>query len=60
MACCHRVAGALRVRKGEVGGHIGELPADVATQIDELWHRVVEVRFGLPTYQAFCEELALR
>ncbi|MBI1299081.1 sulfotransferase domain-containing protein [bacterium] len=51
---------APRVRKGDVGAHRDELPADVANQVDELWHRVIEARFGLPSYEALRDELAQR
>jgi hypothetical protein len=47
-----------KVRKGGVGGHVHELPADIAAEMDAIWARLVAPRTGFANYAAL--EAALR
>jgi hypothetical protein len=47
-----------KVRAGRVGGHVKELPADIAAEMDAIWTRLVEPRTGFADYAAL--EAALR
>lgn len=59
-----RVAGlpsgsdSAKVRKGEVGQHRYELPADISAELDEIWRTEIGVRLGFPTYQALRDALS--
>ena len=58
-----RVAGlpsgsdSAKVRKGKVGEHKRELPADVSAELDRVWREDIETKFGLPSYAALTDEL---
>ncbi|HZC15475.1 MAG TPA: sulfotransferase domain-containing protein [Caulobacteraceae bacterium] len=39
-----------KVRKGGVGGHVKELPPDLAAEMDAIWTRVVTPRTGFANY----------
>jgi hypothetical protein len=47
----HGVGGA-KVRRGTVGAHRDELPAEVAQAVDRRWRELVTPRFGFPDYAA--------
>jgi len=47
-----------KVREGRVGGHVRELPADIATEMDVIWSRLVEPATGFADYAAL--EASLR
>jgi hypothetical protein len=47
-----------KVRKGGVGGHLNELPVDLAAEMDAIWTRVVAPKTGFANYAAL--EAALR
>jgi len=48
---------AAKVRSGRVGDHRQELPADISAELDAIWSDEIEVKFGLPSYQALRETL---
>jgi hypothetical protein len=47
-----------KVREGRVGGHVKELPADIAAEMDTIWTRMVTPKTGFDGYGAL--EAALR
>jgi hypothetical protein len=47
-----------KVRKGRVGDHRTELPADVCAEMDTIWQEAVEAKVGLSSYQALREAFA--
>lgn len=46
-----------KVRKGGVGDHRTELPADIRRELEQLWQAEITPLFGFPDYQAMREEL---
>jgi len=58
-----RVAGlpsgsdSAKVRKGKVGEHATELPADISAELDRVWQAEIETKLGLPNYAALTDEL---
>lgn len=53
-----RVAGlpsgsdSAKVRKGKVGEHATELPADISAELDRVWREEIEPKFGFASYAA--------
>jgi aryl sulfotransferase len=47
-----------KVREGRVGGHVRELPPEIATEMDAAWTRLVAPATGFADYAAL--EAALR
>ena len=45
-------ADSSKVRKGEVGTHRSELPADIAREMDEIWRHEIGSPLGLEDYEA--------
>ena len=39
-----------KLRTGQVGAHVNELPLDVCQSLDEIWREEMGSRFGLPSY----------
>jgi len=42
---------AIRVRKGRVGDHRLELPADISAEMDAIWQEEITAKWGLASYQ---------
>ena len=61
-ARCNLPAGSdsAKVRKGGVGGHKAELPAEIADAMDAVWTRVVTPATGFADYAALEAELRRR
>lgn len=47
-----------KVKKGRVGAHRTELPAEIGAEMDAIWRQVVEARTGLASYRALQTALA--
>ncbi|RIK36562.1 MAG: sulfotransferase [Chloroflexi bacterium] len=47
-----------KVRNGQVGAHLAELPAEISAEMDAIWRETVEARTGLSSYQALRAALA--
>lgn len=41
-----------KVRKGNVGEHVRELPSDIINELDRIWRDEIEARIGFPSYAA--------
>lgn len=46
-----------KVRKGGVGGHRSELPAEVGAAMDAMWQTMVTPKLGFPDYASLEDEL---
>lgn len=46
-----------KVRKGEVGQHRYELPAEISAELDEIWKEEIEAKLGFANYEALQAEL---
>ena len=42
----------VKVKTGRVGDHRTELPAEIGAEMDAIWHKTIEARTGLASYQA--------
>lgn len=49
-----------KVRKGGVGGHRNELPAEVSAAMDAMWQTMVTPKLGFPDYASLESELRRR
>ena len=58
-ARCNLPAGSdsAKVRKGAVGGHRQELPADIAAAVDAMWTKLVTPKLGFADYAALEADL---
>ncbi|MEM7533603.1 MAG: sulfotransferase domain-containing protein [Chloroflexota bacterium] len=43
---------AAKVRKGEVGSHKVELPAEISAEMDDIWASTIEAQLGFASYDA--------
>ena len=46
-----------KVRKGEVGQHHYELPADISAELDTIWQEEIESKLGFASYKELCAAL---
>ena len=46
-----------KVRKGKVGEHATELPADTSAELDRVWREDIEAKFGFASYAALTDAL---
>lgn len=46
-----------KVRKGEVGQHHYELPAEISAEMDAIWHEEVTAKLGFASYRELCAAL---
>lgn len=46
-----------KVRKGKVGEHAAELPADISAELDRVWREEIEAKFGFASYAALTDAL---
>jgi hypothetical protein len=47
-----------KVRRGRVGDHLIEVPAEVSEELDAIWREEIEAKFGLPSYPELRAQLA--
>ena len=47
-----------KVRRGRVGDHLVEVPAEVSEELDAIWREEIAAKFGLPSYAALRAQLA--
>ena len=46
-----------KVRRGEVGGHLRELPPEIASELDGVWREEIEAKLGFPDYASLAAAL---
>lgn len=49
-----------KVREGRVGGHVDELPSDIAAELDAIWTQLIEPKTGFADYAALDRALRAR
>ncbi|MCP4176584.1 MAG: sulfotransferase domain-containing protein [bacterium] len=48
---------SMKIRNGNIGDYKTELPKNIQSELDDIWHKQIESKFNLISYEALIKEL---